>query len=72
MLFVRSASPDRPRTGIFIRAAALILPLLMLFSCSGDRQMRTESGGVLTPDPLQKTTVGLLNPDAEVRGVWIA
>lgn len=72
MLFFRSAPPDRPRTGIFIRVAALILPLLMLFSCSGGREMRTESGGVLAPDPLQKTTVGLLNPDAEVRGVWIA
>ena len=52
----------------------LFLILMLLSSCRGEvlPLSVTEGPSVLTPEAPSKTTVGLLNPDAEVRGLWIA
>ena len=52
-------------------AILLILTLLFLFSSCTSVVPETHAG-ILEKDHSSPPTVGLLNPDAEVRGVWIA
>ena len=55
------------------RFFALLMCFLMLFlaSCSGNVK-KTDGVTALAPDNETPHAIGLLNPDAEVRGVWIA
>ena len=55
-----------------IFAAFLCAALLFLSSCSYSAVSKNDGVTPLAPDEESPRAIGLLNPDSEVRGVWIA
>ncbi len=55
-------------------AAVLLLILILFSSCSSETipKHKQEAPGILPYEERSSVTPGLLNPDAEVRGIWIA